>query len=82
MLPAPGLWILLGLATWLAAGLVLAWVFGGACRLGGSQDPRIVRCSHGLPMSSSCDRCERLSEAHKMLPLAAATTVELNIEAR
>ncbi len=80
MLPAPGLWILLGLATWLLAGLALAWVFGGASRLGGRENPRIVFCSHGISMRSPCNPCGRLSEAYKVPPLAAATKVELNAE--
>jgi hypothetical protein len=87
MLPAPGLWVLLGFAIWLLAGLFLAWVFGGASRLGGMKDPRIVCCAHGIPMRSPCDSCGRLAEAYKVRALTAAanvaaTTVELNAEAQ
>lgn len=34
------IWILIALVLWLAAGLAVAWLFGGACRLGGPEDPR------------------------------------------
>jgi hypothetical protein len=41
---------------WLAAGLGLAWVFGGASSLGGPDDPRVERCDHGLPLPD-CSLC-------------------------
>jgi hypothetical protein len=34
---------------WLAAGLALAWIIGGAARLGGPDDPRGRRTEPPLP---------------------------------
>lgn len=43
-------------ALWLAAGMGLAWVFGGASRLGGAEDPRVKRCRHDFPLPD-CNLC-------------------------
>lgn len=50
-------WTVISMAVlWLAAGLGLAWVFGGASRLGGSDDPRVECCPHDLPVPD-CRLC-------------------------
>jgi hypothetical protein len=41
---------------WLLAGIALAWLFGGACRLGGPQDPRAPSSDHGAPSVGSQTR--------------------------
>lgn len=50
-------WTLISMgALWLAAGMGLAWVFGGASRLGGPDDPRVEHCPHDFPVPD-CSLC-------------------------
>ena len=44
-------------AAWLALGFGFAWLFGGACRMGGPEDIRIPNCCHGVPHGTFCAEC-------------------------
>ena len=56
------LWTFLGGAiVWLAFGLGLSYILGGAAKLGGSQDAPVQDCEHGVPLHA-CFVCHSSNE--------------------
>jgi hypothetical protein len=56
-------------ALWIFTSVGFAWLFGAACRLGGSSDERLPKCQHGIPHGTVCGQCKLYTMEPKLLTL-------------